>query len=200
MEKLNAEAGPLHIWMRTQANAPAQRPWFRETGLDAAGRVAGGRVGTAQMKPLPAHVPSSGAAKPKGSPLQLAADANHKASQAPDKSDYFNAIVQYAYEPGTLYQVYAQPMRITDIALEPGEKILGEPASGDVVRWLLALGKSMQGGVEQWHVYPDPRARFANPAKPDRQPMPPDDEAAWQQSPHPQRPGHAGVASIESTG
>jgi type IV secretion system protein VirB9 len=88
--------------------------------------------------------------------LQLAADANHKASQAPDKSDYFNAIVQYAYEPGTLYQVYAQPMRITDIALEPGEKILGEPASGDVVRWLLALGKSMQGGVEQWHVYLKP--------------------------------------------
>ena len=47
-------------------------------------------------------------------------------------------------------QVYAQPMRITDIALEPGEKILGEPASGDVVRWLLALGKSMDRGVEQW--------------------------------------------------
>ena len=47
-------------------------------------------------------------------------------------------------------------MRITDIALEPGEKILGEPASGDVVRWLLALGKSMQGGVEQWHVYLKP--------------------------------------------
>ena len=63
---------------------------------------------------------------------------------------------RYAYEPGTLYQVYAQPMRITDIALEPGEKILGEPASGDVVRWLLALGKSMERGVEQWHVYLKP--------------------------------------------
>ena len=47
-------------------------------------------------------------------------------------------------------------MRITDIALEPGEKILGEPASGDVVRWILALGKSMQSGVEQWHVYLKP--------------------------------------------
>ena len=47
-------------------------------------------------------------------------------------------------------------MRITDIALEPGEKILGEPASGDVVRWILALGKSMQNGVEQWHVYLKP--------------------------------------------
>ncbi len=108
---------------------------------------------SAQMKPMPGHAP---AAKPKGSPLQLASDANHKASAAPDKSDYFNAIVQYSYEPGTLYQVYAQPMRITDIALEPGEKILGQPASGDVVRWLLALGKSMQGGVEQWHVYLKP--------------------------------------------
>jgi P-type conjugative transfer protein TrbG len=110
---------------------------------------------SAQMKPLPGHAPN-GAPKPKGSPLQLASDANHKASAVPDRSDYFNAIVQYAYEPGTLYQVYAQPMRITDIALEPGEKILGQPASGDVVRWLLALGKSMEGGVEQWHVYLKP--------------------------------------------
>ena len=110
---------------------------------------------SAQMKPLPGRAPNL-ATRPKGSPLQLASDANHKASAAPDKSDYFNAIVQYAYEPGTLYQVYAEPMRITDIALEPGEKILGAPASGDVVRWLLALGKSMDRGVEQWHVYVKP--------------------------------------------
>jgi len=30
MERLNAEAGNLNIWLRTQANAPAQRPWFRD--------------------------------------------------------------------------------------------------------------------------------------------------------------------------
>jgi gentisate 1,2-dioxygenase len=52
MEQLNAEAGKLHIWLRTQANAPAQRPWFRETGIDAHGRVAAGRVGAAQLKPV----------------------------------------------------------------------------------------------------------------------------------------------------
>jgi type IV secretion system protein VirB9 len=86
----------------------------------------------------------------------VVADANHKASQAPASSDTFNAIVQYSYEAGSLYQVFAAPMRITDIALEPGEKILGQPASGDVVRWLLALGKSMDHGVEQWHVYLKP--------------------------------------------
>ncbi len=55
MERLNAEAAPLHIWLRTQANAPAQRPWFRETGLDAGGRVAAGRVGAAQLKPIAHH-------------------------------------------------------------------------------------------------------------------------------------------------
>jgi gentisate 1,2-dioxygenase len=55
MERLNAEAAPLHIWLRTQANAPAQRPWFRETGLEASGRVASGRVGAAQLKPVAHH-------------------------------------------------------------------------------------------------------------------------------------------------
>jgi gentisate 1,2-dioxygenase len=55
MERLNAEAGGLHIWLRTQANAPAQRPWFRDTGLEASGRTAAGRVGAAQLKPVAHH-------------------------------------------------------------------------------------------------------------------------------------------------
>lgn len=54
--------------------------------------------------------------------------------------------------------------------------------------------------LETWHVYPDPRARFADPTNPDRPPMPPDDPAAWEQSPHPQRPGKAGIASVEGGG
>jgi P-type conjugative transfer protein TrbG len=109
-----------------------------------------------QLRPVPARSTAGSPGKPKPPSRQVAADANLKASQTPDRSDYFNAIVQYAYEPGTLYQVYAEPLRITDIALEPGEKILGQPASGDVVRWLLALGKSMDHGAERWHVYLKP--------------------------------------------
>jgi type IV secretion system protein VirB9 len=89
-------------------------------------------------------------------PQQIVTDANKKAAQGPDERSYFNAVVQYSYEPGTLYQVFAAPMRITDIALEPGERILGQPASGDVVRWLLAIGKSMDHGLEQSHVYLKP--------------------------------------------
>jgi type IV secretion system protein TrbG len=111
-----------------------------------------------QMKRLPSpHALSADTPPPKASPQQVVVDANRKAAQSPGRTDYFNAIAQYAYEPGTLYQVFAAPMRITDIALEPGERILGQPASGDVVRWLLALGKSMdRAGTEQWHVYLKP--------------------------------------------
>jgi hypothetical protein len=53
--------------------------------------------------------------------------------------------------------------------------------------------------IEQFHVYNDPRARFADPYNPDRYPMPPDDEPTWKLSPHPQQPGHAGVANTEGT-
>ena len=53
MESLNAEAGKLNIWLRTQANAPAQRPWFHDTGIEAKGQLAAGRVGTAQLKTAP---------------------------------------------------------------------------------------------------------------------------------------------------
>jgi hypothetical protein len=53
--------------------------------------------------------------------------------------------------------------------------------------------------IEQFHVYPDPRARFADPTNPDRPAMPPDDEAAWNLSPHSQQPGHAGVGNVEGT-
>ncbi len=53
MEALNGEARDLSIWLRTQANAPAQEPWFRETNLAAGGRLAEGRVAAGQMKATP---------------------------------------------------------------------------------------------------------------------------------------------------
>src|SRR5881628_469155 len=54
--------------------------------------------------------------------------------------------------------------------------------------------------VEQWHVYPDPRARFADPSNPDRPPKPYDDPAAMDLSPNPQKPGKAGCGNFEGDG
>jgi outer membrane protein TolC len=53
--------------------------------------------------------------------------------------------------------------------------------------------------IEQYHVYPDARARFADPTNPDRPPMPPDDEAAYKLSPHPQAPYKSGVGDVQGT-
>jgi gentisate 1,2-dioxygenase len=55
MERLNGEveARGLNIWLRTQANAPAQRAWFHDAGIAAGGALAAGRVGANQMKAAP---------------------------------------------------------------------------------------------------------------------------------------------------
>src|SRR5205809_2196846 len=55
--------------------------------------------------------------------------------------------------------------------------------------------------VQNWHVYPDPRARYADPSRPDRPPYPPDDYAARVLSPNPQHPGKkAGAGRYEGSG
>ena len=53
MEKMNADAAHLNIWLRTWANAPSQKPWFTHTEPQAAGEVAQGRVAAGQMKAKP---------------------------------------------------------------------------------------------------------------------------------------------------
>jgi gentisate 1,2-dioxygenase len=55
MEKLNADAEKLHVWVRTELNAPAQRAWFSDTGGETgAGELAaGGRVARNQVKARP---------------------------------------------------------------------------------------------------------------------------------------------------
>ena len=55
MEAMNTDAAHLNIWLRTQANAPAQKAWFKHTGLDDQGQMAQGRVAAGQTKALPHH-------------------------------------------------------------------------------------------------------------------------------------------------
>jgi type IV secretion system protein VirB9 len=82
--------------------------------------------------------------------------ANRAAVQEPRTDQYFNAVQSWAFEPGAPYKIYTAPMYVTDVALRPGEKIQGQIAAGDTVRWLTATGTSMVGGLEQQHVYIKP--------------------------------------------
>jgi outer membrane protein TolC len=65
---------------------------------------------------------------------------------------------------------------------------------------LAAKDREPAWAIEQYHVYPDPRARFADSTSPDHPPMPPDDAASHDLSPNPQKPGKAGVTRVEGEG
>jgi len=76
-----------------------------------------------------------------------------------------------------------------------------ERADADVEGILTQKNVFPEWAVENWHVYPDPRSRFADPYSPDHPPYPPDDYAARLLSPNPQRPGRkSGVGRYEGTG
>ena len=84
--------------------------------------------------------------------------ANDVARVQPRRAGYFNAVQVFPYSPGALYQVYASPGQITDIALEPGEQLTGSGplAAGDTVRWIVADTESGNGDTRRVHIMVKP--------------------------------------------
>src|SRR5208282_1462973 len=85
-----------------------------------------------QLKPLPGG--KMAAAEP-ADPHARVDQANGAARMEPTRAGYLNAIQVYPWSDGALYQVYAAPGEITDIALETGEQLVGSGpvAAGDTV-------------------------------------------------------------------
>lgn len=114
----------------------------------------------------PLHVPplwkpafggkSGGKEEPE--PVSRVETANSAARVEPRKRGYFNAAQIYAYSPGALYQVYAAPGQITDIALEEGEQLTGSGpvAAGDTVRWVVGDTESGNGDTRRVHILVKP--------------------------------------------
>jgi P-type conjugative transfer protein TrbG len=91
-------------------------------------------------------------------PVSRVETANSAARVEPRKRGYFNAAQIYAYSPGALYQVYAAPGQITDIALEEGEQLTGSGpiAAGDTVRWVVGDTESGSGDTRRVHIMVKP--------------------------------------------
>ena len=72
----------------------------------------------------------------------------------PTRAGYINAMQVYPYSDGALYQVYAAPGQVTDIALAPGEQLVGSGpvAAGDTVRWVIGDTESGTGQTKQMHI------------------------------------------------
>ena len=81
--------------------------------------------------------------------------ANAAARLEPAKDGFINAIQVYPYTVGALYQVYAAVGEITDIALEPQEKLIAVSA-GDTVRWVVGDTTSGEGASLVVHILVKP--------------------------------------------
>jgi len=77
--------------------------------------------------------------------------ANRAATLQPAAPGFINAVQIYPFADGTLYQVYAAPERVTDIALQPGE-VLVSVAAGDTVRWVIGDTTSGNGSDKRTHI------------------------------------------------
>ncbi|OSI73931.1 P-type conjugative transfer protein TrbG [Bradyrhizobium canariense] len=117
-------------------------------------------------RPQPLHVPplwkpvlgGKSGAKEEAEPVTRVETANSAARVEPRKRGYFNAAQIYAFSPGALYQVYAAPGQITDIALEEGEQLTGSGpiAAGDTVRWVVGDTESGSGDTRRVHILVKP--------------------------------------------
>ncbi|MBJ3764626.1 P-type conjugative transfer protein TrbG [Maribius pontilimi] len=84
--------------------------------------------------------------------------ANAAARVEPRREGYYNAIQVFPWSEGALYQIYAAPGRITDIALEPGEALIGPGpiAAGDTARWIIGDTTSGTGRDARVHILVKP--------------------------------------------
>ncbi len=94
----------------------------------------------------PAWTPAKGGTDAK-TPVARVENANAAARIEPRREGYYNAIQIYPWSEGALYQVYAAPGQITNIALEPGESLTGAGpiAAGDTARWIIGDTESGEG-------------------------------------------------------
>ncbi|MBZ5797969.1 TrbG/VirB9 family P-type conjugative transfer protein, partial [Burkholderia contaminans] len=77
-----------------------------------------------KVLPLPGQLKPANGAKARPEPKDPKArivQANAAARMQPIRNGFINAIQVYPFAVGALYQVYAAPGQVTDVALQPGE-------------------------------------------------------------------------------
>ena len=116
-----------------------------------------------EQPPKPVHTPppwtpSRGGANDAAGPEARVINANAAARVEPRREGYYNAIQVFPWSEGALYQIYAAPGRITDIALEPGEALIGPGpiAAGDTARWIIGDTTSGTGRDARVHILVKP--------------------------------------------
>jgi type IV secretion system protein VirB9 len=91
-------------------------------------------------------------------PRQRVDLANAAARVQPSRGGYVNAVQVFPFTEGALYQVYAAPGQVTDIALQEGEQLVGSGpvAAGDTVRWIIGDTESGPANAKKVHILVKP--------------------------------------------
>ena len=116
----------------------------------------------AEPLPLPGQLmpaPATASRTPEASdPRRRIGAANDAARVQPVRDGFLNAIQQYHWTEGALYQVYTAPGQVTDIALQEGEQLVGPGpvAAGDTVRWIIGDTISGTGATARVHILVKP--------------------------------------------
>jgi len=107
-----------------------------------------------QMKP----VETTRGAPEASDPAARVNQANAAARIQPVRNGFINSMQVYPFTQGALYQVYTAVGQITDIALQPGEQLVGSGpvAAGDTVRWIIGDTESGSGATRQIHILVKP--------------------------------------------
>jgi len=136
------------------------------SGLVAAHRLEPATVAATQIVETPIPLPLPGQLKPleeaaprraAATPAQAVSNGASAARVEPSLDGYVNAVQIYPYTEGALYQLYASPGQVSDIALEPGEELVSVSA-GDTVRWVVGDTVSGSGAGARAHVLVKPVA------------------------------------------
>ena len=81
--------------------------------------------------------------------------ANKKSTLRANSSQYTNAIMNFDFTPGALYQIYCAPLAVTDIQFEAGETIVSV-AAGDTLRWQVSKSYSGSEAGQCQHILVKP--------------------------------------------
>lgn len=122
---------------------------------------------TVEVVTIPEPLPLPGQLKPvrdsasppePSDPRRRVGAANAAARVQPVRDGFLNAIQQYPWTDGALYQVYTAPGQVTDIALQEGEALVGPGpvAAGDTVRWIIGDTISGSGATARVHILVKP--------------------------------------------
>ncbi|WP_099185294.1 P-type conjugative transfer protein TrbG [Sphingobium fuliginis] len=116
-----------------------------------------------QLQPFPRRLPphAAGRSRPpqSRSTLQDRVGAAMEAARIqPERTGFVNAIQVFPFTEGALYQIYAKPGQVTDIALQEGEQLVasGPVAAGDTVRWMIGDTVSGIGPAARVHILVKP--------------------------------------------